>query len=102
MLCGMHLEFASELFRWSARREDVYLLEIPEDLSAMIREIPRPTRGFGSVRVAAQIGDVVWATSIFPDAQRGTYVLPVKRAVRDAAVITDGDTVHVRIDVQGS
>ncbi|WP_299091410.1 DUF1905 domain-containing protein [uncultured Microbacterium sp.] len=95
----MHLEFVSEVFRWSARREDVYLAEVPADLSAMIQEIPRPTRGFGSVRVAVTIGSSQWRTSLFPSAESGTYVLPIKRAVRDAEAIGDGDVIAIEIDV---
>ena len=36
--------------------------------------------GFGSVRVEARIGDVVWRTSVFP-VKSGGYFLPVKVAV---------------------
>ena len=42
-------------------------------------------RGFGSVRVSATTGVTTWKTSIFPDGKTGTYLLPVKKAVRQAA-----------------
>lgn len=95
----MILEFDGEVFRWEARTETWFFAALPEDLSAEIREIPRPARGFGSVRVAVTIGGSSWRTSIFPDGGRGAYVLPLKRAVRDAEGIGDGDVVRVRVDV---
>ena len=45
------------------------------------------------------IGGSTWKTSIFPDAGRGCYVLPLKRAVREAETLDTGDiaTVTVRV-----
>ncbi len=87
----MRVEFDGEIFRWAARAQDWYFVALPAALSADIRDISRPSRGFGSVRVAAVIGDSRWRTSIFPDVDRGTYVLPLKRAVREAeGIATEG------------
>lgn len=52
-----------------------------------------PPRGFGSVRVEATVGGTTWRTSVFPDSRGGSYVLPVKRAVREAEDLDDGDQV---------
>lgn len=98
----MILEFDGDVFRWEARTESWFFAALPEHLGAEIREIPRPARGFGSVRVAVTIGGSSWRTSIFPDGGRGAYVLPLKRAVRDAEGIEDGDTVRVRLEVLDS
>lgn len=95
----MIVEFEGEVFRWEARTETWFFVALPEDLSAEIREIPRPARGFGSVRVAVTIGGSSWRTSIFPDGGRRAYVLPLRRAVRDAEGIGDGDVVRVRVEV---
>jgi hypothetical protein len=54
-------------------------------------------RGFGSVRVRATIGGTQWETSVFPDARSGSYLLPVKAAVRRAERIDGGDTVTVTL-----
>jgi hypothetical protein len=57
--------------------------------------------GFGAVAVEATIGGTTWRTSVFPDAKRGTYVLPVKQAVRRAEHVAAGDVVTVRLLVRG-
>jgi hypothetical protein len=55
--------------------------------------------GFGSVRVEVAIGSSRWSTSIFPDRERGTYLLPVKKPVRVAERIADGSLAHVELTV---
>ncbi|WP_065570839.1 DUF1905 domain-containing protein [Microbacterium oleivorans] len=95
----MIVDVAGVLFRWESRRDDWYFVALPEEVSADIREVPRPGRGFGSVPVEATVGTSRWRTSIFPDAGRGVYVLPLKRSVREREGISDGDTVRARLDV---
>lgn len=95
----MIIEFESDVFRWDAREDSSwYFTAVPPELSEDIREIPRPYRGFGSVRVRATIGGSEWRTSIFPS-KDGSYVLPLKKAVRDAEGLTEGAITTVRIEV---
>lgn len=54
-------------------------------------------RGFGSVRVEVTVGPTTWCTSIFPSKESGSYVLPVKKAVRAAAEAEEGDDVDVEL-----
>jgi hypothetical protein len=96
----VHVEFESEVYRWSAREDSSwYFAEVPEELSADIREVMQPyARGFGAVRVEATIGGTTWRTSIFPGSSR-SYSLPLKRAVRDAEALADGAPVAVRLNI---
>ncbi|QLD12832.1 DUF1905 domain-containing protein [Microbacterium oleivorans] len=95
----MILEFDAEVFRWAARTQDWFFAAVPDEASADIREIPRMRRGFGAVRVRAGIGGSTWSTSIFPDAARGVYILPLKQAIRRAEAIGGDGVVHVRLEV---
>lgn len=96
----MIIEFDGEVFRWDARDDaSWYFTSVPPELSADIREIPRPARGFGSVRVRARIGGTEWQTSIFPDSGSGSYSLPLKKKVRDAEALGDGSSVVVRLEI---
>ena len=95
----MIIEFDGDVFRWDARDDAAWFFtSVPEALSAEIREIPRPYRGFGSVRVQARVGGSEWRTSIFPSSS-GEYVLPLKKAVRTAEHLVDGGPVSVRLEV---
>lgn len=96
----MIIEFEGDVFRWEARTDvRILLVTVPAELGADIREIPRMPRGFGSVRVQAQIGDTSWRTSIFPVGESSEYVVPVKRAVCEAEGFDEGDVVRVRLEV---
>ena len=96
----MIIEFDGEIFLWDAREDAAwYFTAVPPELSEEIREIPRPYRGFGSVRVRARIGGSEWSTSIFPDSTNGSYWLPLKKRVRDAESLVDGGSVSVRLEV---
>lgn len=52
-------------------------------------------KGFGSVKVEATIGKSTWQTSVFPDSKLDSYLLPVKKAIRNKEHITDGKEVAV-------
>ena len=47
--------------------------------------------GFGSIKVLVTIGNTTWNTSLFPDSKRKTFILPVKKEVRRAENLAEGD-----------
>jgi hypothetical protein len=49
--------------------------------------------------VDVTVGSTRWSTSIFPDSKRGTYVLPLKKAVRVAEGLSAGASARVELDV---
>ncbi len=91
--------FPAPLWIWSAQESATWVfVTLPEDISADIREVPRPhQRGFGSIRVEVAIGATRWTTSVFPDSKTGCYVLPIKKAVRKAEHLEVGDTAEVAL-----
>ncbi|MCU1375272.1 MAG: hypothetical protein JWO68_2558 [Actinomycetia bacterium] len=79
-----------------------HFLSLPEPEADEIEELfGHRARGFGSLRVEVTIGSSRWATSIFPDKKRGTYVLPLKKAVRAAEGLVAGSTARVELVVVG-
>lgn len=93
--------FDAELWIWDARRTDSWtFVSVPVELSDDIREVAGgPRRGFGAVRVLVTVGGSTWRTSIFPDSARGCYVLPIKRAVRTAEALDEGDVATVTLEL---
>lgn len=57
-----------------------------------------PRKGFGSIPVNVIIGKTSWQTSIFPE-KGGTYLLPLKKEVRQKEVIEIGKTYEFQITV---
>ncbi|GAA1831019.1 DUF1905 domain-containing protein [Agromyces salentinus] len=94
----MRFEFTAPLWEW-ASQGGWYFVTVPEEASEDIREIPRPPRGFGSVRVRVSVGGSTWTTSVFPDSKVGCYILPMKKAVRVAEGLVEGGDVPVSLTV---
>jgi hypothetical protein len=90
--------FSAALWRWQAQ-SGWFFVTLSEDASALVGERPRPPRGFGSVRVRATVGETSWTTSVFPDTESGRYVLPVKKAVRTAEDLDEGDSVDLTLEL---
>ena len=74
-------------------------ITLPKEHADEIADLVPRRPGFGSVRVHVRIGETEWATSLFPDRSLGSYVLPVKRSVRDREQLAVGDVVEVAVRV---
>lgn len=90
--------FSGELWRWTARRELWTFVTLSADADDEITAIVGDmTNGWGSIRVDAVVGATRFRTSVFPAGEQGAYVLPVKRAVREAEGLELGDSVTAEI-----
>ena len=91
--------FSAELWRVQGA-DPWHFVSLPPEVSDDIRaRFGAHVSRFGSVKVEAVVGSTKWGTSLFPDKSRGTYLLPVKKAVRIAEALEEGDvaTVSLRI-----
>ena len=55
-------------------------------------------RGFGSVKVTVALGESIWQTSLFPN-KDGSWFLPIKKPVRVAEGLTEGEEVEVQLEL---
>lgn len=77
-----------------------HFLSLPTEIADEIADrVSERASAFGSVRVEVEVGATSWTTSLFPDTRSGTYLLPVKKAVRAAEDLADGSEVTVRLTV---
>ena len=91
--------FTARLWRWEGPAA-WYFVSLPHDVSDEIADaVEGRTGGFGSVRVDVVVGSSHWSTSLFPDSREGTYLLPVKKAVRRAESLDEGADVDVSLTV---
>lgn len=87
----MAFTFSAPLWLYSGENA-WHFVTLPEDLSDYIEESASTAkRGFGSVRVAVSVGETTWETSLFPDSKAASYVLPIKKSVRDRAGLSIGE-----------
>lgn len=77
-----------------------YFVSLPADIADEIEDlVEEHTRGFGSVRVMASSKTTMWRTSIFPDKKRGTFILPMKKQVREELGCEEGSRVRISLSV---
>ena len=92
-------EFAAPVWRYPGA-DGWHFVSLPPEISTDITDISTGIRrGFGSVRVAVTVGSTSWRTSIFPDSKTGTYLLPVKKAVRVAERLEVGDQIKAQLEI---
>jgi hypothetical protein len=94
----MDFTIAAPLWAWSGNAA-WYFVTVPAEQSGDIRDRPRMPRGFGSVKVRVTVGGSTWDTSVFPDSKAGAYILPVKKAVRTAEGLVEGEAVDVHLEL---
>jgi hypothetical protein len=89
-------EFTSKLWLYPGDA-GWHFITLPEDVADGIDEHVGERGGFGSVPVEVTIGASTWKTSLFPDAKAGSFVLPVKRAIRQRERLEVDTEVSVRL-----
>ena len=94
------------LRQWRGERGTYHLVTITGDGAAQIAMHERLTRlelgsrrGFGSVKVVAQIGDTRWKSSVFPQNARSEWVLLVSKKVMKAEDLAVDDELAVDIEL---
>lgn len=97
--------FTSPLWRWSAKQATAdtgawSFVTLPVEVAEELRDsLVQPPRGFGSVKVDVAVSETRWSTSVFPDKESGSFVLPIKQAVRRAHDLHEGDAVTVTLSL---
>lgn len=94
------LDFSGPVFHWRGPAP-FHFVRVPPDESELITSLaPVVSYGWGMIPVSARIGDTEWTTSLWP--KDGSYLLPVRDAVRRAEGIELDDVVDVVMDIVGS
>jgi len=71
---------------------------LPHEIGAELRFLSAvDSRPWRSAPVAVRIGKSEWRTSVFPDKESQSYVLPLKASIRASEALTDGQDVRVRL-----
>ncbi len=93
--------FSAELWQYPGYAA-WYFVTLPKDIAKEINAITDGgiRRGFGSVKINAKTKTSTWNTSVFPDKESGSYLLPIKKAVRQADELQTGDTMQLEIRLQ--
>ena len=94
----MDLVFSGRVIEWRGP-SPYYFVAVPEEESADIHEVATAASyGWGVIPVEARIGETTFTTSLFP--KDGSYLLPLKNAVRKPQGLAEGDDVTVAMAVR--
>ena len=94
-------KLTAKLWIYPGETANWHFLTIPKEVSTEIRALhAKNARGFGSLPVEVAIGKTIWNTSVFPDTRSGTYVLPIKAAVRKKEDIYADESVTFSIVIR--
>lgn len=78
-----------------------HFLSIPKkDGEDIKKRFGKKQRGWGSLPVVVTLGKTSWNTSIFPDKQSGSYLLPLKALIRKKEGVFSGDKVSFSIEIK--
>jgi len=99
------LRFTGPLWIWRGNTKDGtpakgawHFLSIQGDVADAIRAAaPGRSAAWGSVPVAATIGNTSWQTSVFPSKGVAGYLLPIKASVRKAEKLAENDSITVTL-----
>ena len=94
----MEFAFTARVIEWRGPSPYFYL-PVPAEESAEIRGVAAmASYGWGVIPVLVRLGDVEFATSLFP--KDGRYLVPLKDAVRKPRSIEAGDELSVELAVR--
>lgn len=93
----MRARFTAPMWHWRGP-SPYHFVSLPTELADGIKDQARElTYGWGMIPVSATIGVTTFTTSMYE--KDGTYVLPIKNAVRFAEELEIGELVAVEIDI---
>ncbi len=89
------VSFSAKVVIWTGNL-GWHFVYLPKDIAVKIRKTQK-TYGGGFVRVLAKVGKTSWQTSLFPYTREETYLVALKKAVREKEDIFAGETITVRL-----
>jgi hypothetical protein len=92
----MDFQFEGAVVEWRGPAP-FYFVAIPEQESADIKFAAKGMEYWGQVPVIVRIGETEFTTALFP--KDGSYLLPLKDAVRKSAGLEVDHVVAVALDV---
>lgn len=93
----MEFEFEGEVFYWRGPAP-FHFVAVPADDGEVIHDhAGLVTYGWGMIPASVTIGSTTWTTALFP--KDGSYLVPIKDAVRRAEGFEVGDTVGLSLSI---
>lgn len=91
------LAFTAKIWLYPGESANWHFVTLDKPSATIIKKSQEgeKRKGWGSVKVTATIGATSWKTSVFPDKQSGSYLLPIKASVRKKEKVRQGYAVDI-------
>lgn len=86
--------FSAKVWKWPGNTP-WYFVYVPRELFGPIRD----QYGKGLLRATITIGTISWQTSLLPHLRDQAFLIAIKKSVRTAQDIWEGDTVTVQVEI---
>lgn len=93
----LEFSFTATIIEWRGPAPFFYAPIPLEHADAIRQAAKRVSYGWGVIPVTCRIGEVEFTTSLFP--RDGTYLVPIKAAVRRRSGITVGDEIAIDLEI---
>lgn len=94
----LEFKFTGKVWLWKGKGA-WHFITIPADVASGLRFAGVGAPGFGMIRVKVAIGTSNWSTSVFPDAESGSFLLPIKADIRKAEKLANGSDAKVTLSI---
>ena len=95
----LDLTFSGDLWFWRGPAPWHFVTVPPAEARAISEVADLASYGWGMIPVAVTIGSTRFTTSLWP--KDGSYIVPIKTAVRRAETLELGDDILIRLIVTG-
>ncbi|MHB1316343.1 MAG: DUF1905 domain-containing protein [Minisyncoccota bacterium] len=85
----------SEVWKWPGDM-GWHFVTLPKKISAEIKKTGK-TYGSGFIKVEVVLGKTTWVTALFPHKASESYILSIKKKVREKEGIWVGDNVELKL-----
>ncbi|MEP3421617.1 MAG: DUF1905 domain-containing protein [Erythrobacter sp.] len=99
-----HVTATLPLTRWQGDRGTYHLVVFDGEAAEALTMHATPhrlefgrSRGFGSIKVTARIGETAWKTSVFPQNKQAEWVLLISKKVMRSEGIDHDDSITVAV-----
>ncbi|ABX04849.1 MAG TPA: DUF1905 domain-containing protein [Herpetosiphon sp.] len=91
----MTFDFTGPIWFWKGPAP-WYFVTVPFEQSQAIKAVAGlVTYGWGVIPAQVQIGSTTWSTSLIP--KDGLYLVPIKKPIRLAEQLNEGDLVNIQL-----
>lgn len=86
-----------EIWRWPGDG-GWHFLTIDKKTSEKIKVVGK-SYGSGFIKTKISLGKSIWETALFPNSKEKTYMISIKKKIREQENLFEGDIVKIKVEI---